>query len=304
MPATYLGDTPIFQATMSERERNEFENFKRKVTTMPKIEQPTIANFETIANEKETIMPENTAVKTIANDSKKETTMPKTTAAKTRRLTRDEWKAQYIAELQAKADKLATMEVDLPEPTSLYHKLNAERLGIDMKPLHASALEKKALILACIENGWQTTEFISANQAGEYGGEPKADAKGIKLHGPNVARGYTIYNESDIVWAEGEPVWQEDVHAAHQAKYAQYDLVRKAKAADKRAKQAATAAKQAKKAAGMESKAKTKSKAKAKKAASAPAPAASNDVAAMAEMMQQLMLQNQQLIAALMASKA
>ena len=256
------------------------------------------------ANEsKEDTMSKRTNVQTANNTTEtKENTMTNTN--KPARLTRDEWKAQYIAGLKAKADELAKKHEgeELPAPVSLYHKLNAEREGTTPKALYASELEARVLALTCLENGWNA-EYITANQAKEYGGEPAEGAVGVKLHGKNVARGYIYYNAAQIVWANGEPVWAEDVASEHQATYAQRDAERKANNAQRRANELARAA-------GMPT-AKRGGKKKAKKASKPATKQVITDlpVAAAAPMPSEylttinaLMEQNQQLIAALAAA--
>lgn len=180
-------------------------------------------------SKEETMTTAKTAAKTTA--TKKETTMTKTETKKTR-LPREEWRAQYIAGLKATIDELSPKHKgeDLPTPVNLYHILNAERDGGEVKALYASELEARVIALTCAENGWDA-EYMTANQAAEYGGTPKADATGIKLHGSRVARGYVFYNVAEIEWAEGEPVWNGDLAAEHAATYAQRNAEQKANSA-------------------------------------------------------------------------
>ena len=246
------------------------------------------------------------------NESKEDTTMTKTAAktAKTtaakkentmnnepkKRLTREEWKAQYIADLTAKADELAAKHEgdELPTPINLYHKLNNERIGTPMKSLYASELEMRVLALTCLENGWDA-EYMTANQAGDYSGKPKDDAVGIKLHGKYVAKGYIFYNVNDIEWEFGEPVWNEDVATERQNTYAQYDAERKVRNAKRAVSHAKKNLKNATAAAGIPAKPKRKtSKAKANTA-----PTPSGD---MTDVVKALMEQNQQLMTALTAA--
>lgn len=280
----WLFDTPIFRATMTaemEREanlfRNEFRNESKEDTTMTKTAAKT--------------------AKTTAKTAEKETTMnnePK------KRLTREEWKAQYIADLTAKANELAAKHEgdELPIPINLYHKLNNERTGAPVKGLYASELEMRVLALTCLENGWEA-EYMTANQAGDYSGKPKDDAVGIKLHGKNVAKGYTFYNVSEIEWEFGEPVWNEDVANERQATYAQYAAERKVRNAKRAVSHAKKNLKDAAAAAGIP--AKPKRRVSKAKATSTKAAAPSGD---MAEMVNALLAQNAQLMEALTAAIA
>ena len=260
MPATYLGDTPIFQATMSERERNEFENFKRKVTTMPKIEQPTIANFETIANEKETIMPENTAVKTIANDSKKENAMPETTTPK---------KSVFASKKDA-ALAFRNENIDTVMATEPIEGVTSCLPGKTINNLTDNPEEQEILARAAalFEMG---NEFCTEAQARKFSGKLKDDAQPcwfVKWN-PKATKDGRVNEWSTIVypvtafeWENGEPTFDEDA-----------ELKRKARRAQRAAKKAAAALKEANDAAGIKPAAKRRTTTKAK-ATAAPAIAA------------------------------
>ena len=232
----------------------------------------TAANNTANVNEKETeTMTAKTAAKTNVNANEKETkTMTAKTAAKTtRKLTREEWKAQYLAGLKAIVDELAPKhEGELPEPCNYFHALNELRTGEPAKALYASDLEKKVLALTCLENGWEPV-FMTKNQAAQYGGTPKDDAKGIKLHGPNVAKGFLYFNAAEIDWAAGEPAFNGEVAEAQAATYEQIKANRKARAAKRALNKAKADLRAANDAAGIKPARKSK---KAKAAAPAPAP--------------------------------
>ena len=259
MPANYLGDTPIFQATMSDRERNEFENFKRKVTTMPKIEQPTIANFETIANEKETIMPENTAVKTIANDSKKENAMPETTTPK---------KSAYTLKKDA-ANELRTKYLD-----EILKAVPAEGVtsclpGKTIANLTDDPKEQEILAKAATFFDMGNT-FCTESQAKKFGGTLNEEETGFLVNwkpkatkdGRTNVWSCIVYPVTAFEWENGEPTFDEDA-----------ELKRKARRAQRAAKKAAAALKEANDAAGIKPATKRRATSKAK-ATAAPAIAA------------------------------
>lgn len=249
----WLFDTPsIFKDSMTPAV-NSTDSIESKEDTMTKTAAKTTVNAETIANEKETTM--NAA---------------KTNAKTTRKLTREEWKAQYINGLKAIVDELAPKhEGELPEPCNYFHALNELRTGEPAKALYASDLEKKVLALTCLENGWEPV-YLTKNQAAQYGGTPKDDAKGIKLHGPNVAKGYLYFNAAEIDWAAGEPAFNGEVAEAQAATYEQIKANRKARAAKRALNKAKADLRAANELAGI----KPARKGKKAKAAAAPAPVA------------------------------
>lgn len=260
MPANYLGDTPIFQRTMSDRERNEFENFKRKVTTMPKIEQPTIANFETIANEKETTMPKtNAAVKTIANETKKENAMPETTTPK---------KSAYTLKKDA-ANELRTKYLD-----EILKAVPAEGVtsclpGKTIANLTDDPKEQEILAKAATFFDMGNT-FCTESQAKKFGGTLNEEETGFLVNwkpkatkdGRTNVWSCIVYPVTAFEWENGEPTFDEDA-----------ELKRKARRAQRAAKKAAAALKEANDAAGIKPATKRRATSKAK-ATAAPAIAA------------------------------
>ena len=264
MPANYLGDTPIFQATMSERERNEFENFKRKVTTMPKIEQPTIANFETIANEKETIMPKEDTMpettkttKTIANE-KENATMTETTTKKSaytlKKDAANELRTKYLDEI-LKAVPAEGVTSCLPGKTIA---------NLTDDPKEQEILAKAATFFD------MGNTFCTESQAKKFGGTLNEEETGFLVNwkpkatkdGRTNVWSCIVYPVTAFEWENGEPTFDEDA-----------ELKRKARRAQRAAKKAAAALKEANDAAGIKPATKRRATSKAK-ATAAPAIAA------------------------------
>lgn len=276
----YLGDTPIFQRTMTECERAEYERF-RKETTM-KIEQPKIANFPTEftndkkATKKETTMPK-TAAKTAAKTTeKKETVMNET-----------EKKVSPFAAKKAAATALRDEHIDeimKAEPmegvTSCLPGKTIANLTDD--PAEAELLARAATFF---EMG---NEFCTEAQAKKFGGTLNEDESGWLIfwkpkttkEGKTSTWSSIVYPVDAFEWAGGKPVFDE-----------QAELERKARRAKRAANKAAKELKAANDAAGIKTPRRTVAR----------ATATNPDVAAMTETMNALMAQNAQLIAALTA---
>ena len=252
----WLGDTPIFQRTMTDEQRKDFENFKRKVPTMPKtIDQPTIANFDAIDDsEKETPMLKTakTAAKTTANDSKEtimtENATPKTFAAKKSAAT--ELRDKYIDEIR-KATPAEGVTSCLP--------------GKGIANLTDDHEERELLAKAAkfFDMG---TAFCTESQAKKFGGTLKEDEQGwlVFWKAKTTKAGKTsqwssvVYPVGAFEWEDGEPVFDEDA-----------ELKRKARRAARAAKKAAAALKAANEAAGIKPATKRRATSKAKTAAPA-----------------------------------
>lgn len=291
----YLGDTPIFQQTMTERERNEYERFQE--TTMPKIEQPKIANFPTEftndkkATKKETTMPK-TAAKTAKTAAKKETAVKnETTEKKETVMNETEKKASPFAAKKAAATALRDEHIDeimKAEPmegvTSCLPGKTIANLTDD--PAEADLLARAA---AFFEMG---NEFCTESQARKFNGTLKEDEQGwLVMWKPKTTKAGKTSTWSSVVypvdafeWADGKPVFDE-----------QAELERKARRAKRAANKAAKELKAANDAAGIKTPRRTVARATANPSA---------DVAAMTETMNALMAQNAQLIAALTAALA
>lgn len=288
----YLGDTPIFQRTMTERERAEYERF-RKETTMPKIEQPKIANFPTefTNDKKETTMPK-TAAKTAKTAAKKETAVKNETAEKKETVMNEtEKKVSPFAAKKAAATALRDEHIDeimKAEPmegvTSCLPGKTIANLTDD--PAEAELLARAATFF---EMG---NEFCTEAQAKKFGGTLKEDESGWLIFwkpkttkaGKESTWSSIVYPVDAFEWAGGKPVFDE-----------QAELERKARRAKRAANKAAKELKAANDAAGIKTPRRTVARATANTSA---------DVAAMTETMNALMAQNAQLIAALTAALA
>lgn len=292
----WLGDTPIFQQSMTERERTEFALFKTKVKAIDTKEtdmakkndvQTTIDNITT--ESKEDTMTENVNA-TAANTEKKETTV---------RYNYREDKARH-AEIRdaAKLGRVKAVE----GITSCLPGKTAANFTDD--PAEVTLLGK-----AAAKFGWGN-EFCTVSQAKKFGGEldpeyeghgwlvkylPKT-AKTGKNAGKTTQFETVVYPKAAFVWhtESGEPEFDEQAEAE-----------RKAKAAKRAANRAARALKEANAAAGIKPKRKVTRKAPKVEAINdvpnaAAAPSA--DVAALMETVNALAAQNAQLIAALTAT--
>lgn len=198
-----------------------------------RIPQAEYVHIEGIVDENESKEDETMTTKTATTTAK---TNAKTATAK-KRLPRAEWAAQYVASLEAKVAELAPKHEDaeLETPVNLYHTMKAEKEGKETATaLYASELEAKVLALTCAEKGW-SAEYLTERQAEVLHGVIPEDEQGVKLHGKNIARGYTFYNVAQVKWEYGEPMWDEDIDAAHMAEYAQNAITKRANNALKKA---------------------------------------------------------------------
>ena len=282
----YLGDTPIFQRTMTDRERAEYERF-RKETTMPKIEQPKICNFPTeFTNDKKATKKETTMPKTAAKTETK-TAEKKETAVKNENT--EPKKVSPFAAKKAAATALRDEHIDevmKAEPmegvTSCLPGKTIANLTDD--PAEAELLARAATFF---EMG---NEFCTEAQAKKFGGTLNEDESGWLIfwkpkttkEGKTSTWSSIVYPVDAFEWAGGKPVFDE-----------QAELERKARRAKRAANKAAKELKAANDAAGIKTPRRTVARATANTSA---------DVAAMTETMNALMAQNAQLIAALTAA--
>ena len=259
--AEWLGDTPIFQSTMTERERREFTLFKTKVkaTSNEEDTMATKKNVKTTINEsKEDTMTENAAAKTV-NANEQEGTV---------KYNYREDKAKHAAIRDAaKLGRVKPIEV-----TSCLPGKTAANFTDD--PDEVTLLGK-----AAAKFGWGS-EFCTVSQAKKFGGELDPEYKGhgwlvkYKPYTPKSGKnaGVTtqfetvVYPKAAFVWhtESGEPEFDERAEAE-----------RAAKKAKRAATRAARALKEANAAAGIKPKRKTSRKPATKQAiADAPVPAA------------------------------
>lgn len=283
----YLGDTPIFQRTMTDRERTEYDRF-RKETTMPKIEQPKIANFPTEftndkkATKKETTMPK-TAAKTASKTAAKKETAVKNENTEAKKSPFTAKKAAATALRDEHLDEVMKAE-PMEGVTSCLPGKTIANLTDD--PAEAELLARAATFF---EMG---NEFCTEAQAKKFGGTLKEDVQGWLIFwkpkttktGKESTWSSIVYPVDAFEWAGGKPVFDE-----------QAELERKARRAKRAANKAAKELKAANDAAGIKTPRRTVARATANTSA---------DVAAMTETMNALMAQNAQLIAALTAALA
>ena len=264
MAAEWLGDTPIFQRTMTDEERRDFALFKTKVKANESKE-----NDMAKKNEKQT------TIDAIANESKEDTTMTENTAAANVNANEKENVVKYNyredkarhAEIRANAKLGRTKAIEV---TSCIPGKNAYNMTDD--PAEVELLGK-----AAAKFGWGN-EFCTVSQAKKFGGELDPEYKGhgwlikYKPYTPKSGKnaGVTtqfetvVYPKAAFVWAAGEPVFDEDADALRKA--------RKAKTAMNRAKRAL---KEANDAAGIKTpRRSTSRKPKAEVVKDAPVPAA------------------------------
>jgi len=284
----YLGDTPIFQQTMTDRERNEYDRFRKEIS-MPKIQQPKIANFPTeFTNDKKA--------------TKKETTMPKT-AAKTETKTAEK-KETAVKNENTEPKKVSPFAAKKAAATALRDEHLDEIMKAEPMEGVTSCLPGKTIanltddpaeaeLLARAATFFEMgNEFCTEAQAKKFGGTLKESESGWLIFwkpkttkaGKESTWSSIVYPVDAFEWAGGKPVFDE-----------QAELERKARRAKRAANKAAKELKAANDAAGIKTPRRTVARATANTSA---------DVAAMTETMNALMAQNAQLIAALTAALA
>ena len=316
--AEWLGDTPIFQATMTSEERAEFALFKTKVqaidtkeTDMAKNNDVQTTINETVNTEsKEDTMTENVNVTATANESK-EDTMTTTQLPKTF----EEYQMAF-AGMPMKARKNGTAYYDRTADVARHLTIRKETKLARIKGIEPATCipgetvgnitkdpaEVELLGKACKKFGWENG-VCTVSKAGKYHGTPNPEYEGhgwfVRFKDAKTETSGTVaYPMEAFIWdtESGLPEFDAEKKAAADA--------RKAKiAANKAAKQL----REANKAAGIKTpRRKTSRKPAAKKVetiANEPMPMAAPgaDMAAMMNMLNAVMAQNAQLIAALAA---
>lgn len=248
----YLGDTPIFQQTMTDRERDEYNRF-RKETTMPKIQQPVIADFPT----------------EFTKTTKKETTMPKT-AAKTNEPKKETVVEKKVSPFAAKKNAAAALRDEYIEQVKAVDPLDGVTSCLPGKtianltddPAEADLLARAA---AFFEMG---NEFCTEAQAKKFNGTLKEGEQGWLIFwkpkttkaGKESTWSSVVYPVDAFEWANGKPVFDE-----------QAELERKARRAKRAAAKAAKELKAANEAAGIKTPRRTAARTTAPVVAAAPA---------------------------------
>ena len=229
---------------------------------MPKIDQPTIKDFESIMpNEKENATMTKTAVKTTKTTATaKENTMPETTPKKSaytlKKDAANELRTKYLDEIM-KAAPAKGVTSCLPGKTVA---------NLTDDPKEQEILAKAATFFD------MGTTFCTESQAKKFGGTLKEDETGFLVNwkpkatkdGRTNVWSCIVYPANAFEWEGGEPVFDEDA-----------ELKRKARRAQRAAKKAAAALKEANEAAGIKPATKRRTTTKATAApAIAAAPAA------------------------------
>jgi len=204
----WLSDTPIFQATMTEAQKADAANFRKKVTmpaTIPNLftaDQPT--NNESNTTKKENTMTNKTATKKTAAKTTKKATAKKETKM-------NELKGQdYVRDLKAKYENAVKMAATLglkPKgegaPTNFVTGKNVNR---------DKAQNDSLLVVAAVEgyptNEWATRNQIHANKGkvipGSYGAKMFIP-KGKDENGNPKFAYYDVFNMACIEWEDGKP---------------------------------------------------------------------------------------------------
>jgi len=308
--AEWLGDTPIFQSTMTDKERTEFALFKTKVKATSKENIMAKKNVQTIANDNAneqegTTMTEN--VTATANTESKEDTIMTIKGIPTN--TRKNGNVYYdrntdIKRHHAIRDEFNVGRIKGIEVTTCIPNESWENFTDDPK-------EVELLGKVCKKLGW-TNGVCTVAKAMKYHGTPNPEYTGhgwLMKYLPRTPKsgknaGVTTVTET-VVYPMEAFIWDTE------SGLPEFDVEKKALADARKAKSEANkAAKQlreANKAAGIKTpRRKTSRKPAAKKVetiANEPVPMAAPgaDMAAMMNMLNAVMAQNAQLIAALAA---
>ena len=300
--AEWLGDTPVFRMTMTDKERTEFALFKTKVKAIDTKETDMAKknDVQTIAtateSKEDTTMTENVNATATANESKEDTMTIEGIPMKYRKNG-----AAYYDRTTDVARHLA-----IREETKLGRTKGIEPVtcipGETVGTITKDPAEVELLGKACKKFGWENG-VCTVSKAGKYHGTPNPEYKGhgwfVRFKDAKTETSGTVaYPMEAFIWdtESGLPEFDAEKKALADA--------RKAKSA---ANRAAKQLREANKAAGIKTpRRKTSRKPAAKKVetiANEPVPMAAPgaDMAAMMNMLNAVMAQNAQLIAALAA---
>lgn len=237
--AEWLGDTPIFQATMTAAERAEFELFKTvkaidtKGTDMAK-KNDAQTTIENINEQEDTTMTENTAAANVNTESK-EDTMTTTQLPKTF----EEYQMAF-AGIPMKARKNGTAYYDrtadvarhltIRKETKLGRTKGIEPVtcipGETVGNITKDPAEVELLGKACKKFGWKNG-VCTVSKAGKYHGTPNPEYKGhgwfVKFAGAkDETSGTVAYPMEAFVWdtESGLPEFDEEKKAQDDARRA------------------------------------------------------------------------------------
>lgn len=235
----WLGDTPIFQRTMTSAERDEFERFKTRVKAIDTKETDMAKK-----NENQTTIDMNA----INNESKEDTTMTENAAANT--VNEKKENAMTIEGIPMKFRKSGTAYYDRPTDVARHLAIRDEvkfgrAKGIEpttcipgetIKNITTDNAEIELLGKACKKFGW-VNGVCTVSKAGKYHGTPNPEYKGhgwfVLFAGAKTETSGTVaYPMEAFVWdtESGLPEFDAEKKALKDAYKAKVKANRAAKA--------------------------------------------------------------------------